>query len=111
MGLKMNELAIFEDEKMDGPAISLEALDRLAAMEFNRGMEKFMRGLGFGDNDLIYREIDGERQLMFCGKAIDFVKSHKKLMRRKFSELDKASMLKALEIGEQIIEFQKTGGL
>jgi hypothetical protein len=106
----MNESANFSDKKMDEPGISLEALNRLAAMEFDRGMEKVMRDFGFGDDDLAYKEIDGERQLVFCGKAVDFVKSHKKLMRRKFRETENAAMLKALEIGEQISELQKTGG-
>jgi hypothetical protein len=106
----MDDLDDYLDEGGE-PSIDLDTLDRLTAMEFDKGMEAFMREQGFGDNELVYEEIDGERQLMFRGKRImDFIKSHKRLMRKKFDELELASMRRALKLGEEIIELQKLGG-
>jgi hypothetical protein len=100
----MNELA-----GMNEPAVSLEAIVRLTDMEADKAMEKVFRSLGFGDSDLKYEEIDGERRLLISGKVLDYVKSHKKSMRREFERASKAATIKALETGLTIIDLQKTG--
>jgi hypothetical protein len=94
---------------MNEPSVSLETIARLEGMEADKAMEKVFRKLGFGDDDLTYQEIDGERRLLISRKALDYIKSHKKSMKRELEKALNAAAIKALDTGLTIIEVQKIG--
>jgi hypothetical protein len=95
---------------MNEPAVSLKTITQLEEIEADKAMEKVFRRLGFGDADLTYEERDGERRLLISRKVLDYVKSHKKSMRREIKKASDAAAIKALDTALAIIEMQKIGG-
>jgi hypothetical protein len=94
---------------MNEPAVSLEALDRLAKIEEDKAMEKVMRKHGFTETDLNYIEKGGEQRLFISKKAFNYIMAHQEAMKSEIQEAINVTSIKALDAGLAIIELQKIG--